>query len=163
MRPKKPTGLQLVVAYKVIKAVLQALLAAGLLVVVCTGHTTRLLYFAELLRRNFAGEWSVRLADLLVTATTPRHLVVIVVALALDAVASVFEGFALVRGWWWAPWLVVIATSSLLPFELVALFRHVRLGRLLILAVNVAIVLYLGRRALREHERRKEQQATADS
>jgi uncharacterized membrane protein (DUF2068 family) len=47
----------------------------------------------------------------------------------------------------------VIATGSLIPFELGALLREVRLGRVLILLVNLVIVAYLARRALRERTR----------
>jgi uncharacterized membrane protein (DUF2068 family) len=44
----------------------------------------------------------------------------------------------------------VIATSSLLPFEIGVLLRQVRVGRLLLLMLNVAIVVYLVKRALQE-------------
>ena len=58
------------------------------------------------------------------------------------------------HGHWWGPWLVVVATASLLPFEVVSFVRHPHVGRALILVVNLAIVAYLTRTALREHRER---------
>ena len=43
----------------------------------------------------------------------------------------------------------MIASGSLLPYELYELFRHLRVGRLLIFVINLGIVVYLTRRALR--------------
>jgi uncharacterized membrane protein (DUF2068 family) len=61
---------------------------------------------------------------------------------------------ALREGHWWGPWLVVVASGVLLPYELFELVRHPRVGRALLVVVNAAVVLYLGRRALREHRAR---------
>jgi uncharacterized membrane protein (DUF2068 family) len=46
-----------------------------------------------------------------------------------------------------------VATGSLLPLEIVELIRHLRWGRLLVLAVNVAIVVYLVAHARRQPRR----------
>jgi uncharacterized membrane protein (DUF2068 family) len=73
-----------------------------------------------------------------------------ILALLLDGLLTLLEGWALYRGFPWAPWLVVIATGSLLPFEVAALARRLRVGRLLILLVNLAVVTYLGVRAMRQ-------------
>jgi uncharacterized membrane protein (DUF2068 family) len=53
------------------------------------------------------------------------------------------EGFALRAGRWWAPWLVVIATGALLPWEVIAAVRKPGWLRIGILTVNVAVVAYL--------------------
>jgi len=49
----------------------------------------------------------------------------------------------------------VIATSSLLPFEVVAIVRHRRVGRMVLFIANVAIVVYLARRAAKKYRARK--------
>ncbi len=126
-----------------------------LVALILAGYGASLVQFAEQLRRHVAGAWSVRLADLAVTLASPHRLWELVVALVLDAALTLLEGLSLVHGAWWGPWLVVIATSSLIPFELVALVHHLHLGRLVILAINVAIVVYLAGRAAREHARAK--------
>jgi len=64
---------------------------------------------------------------------------------------SGIEGLALRAGRWWAPWLVVIATSALLPIEIWELARRPAWGRVGIVGVNLAVVAYLLREAAREH------------
>jgi uncharacterized membrane protein (DUF2068 family) len=95
-----------------------------------------------------------RLADLVVEASSRRALKTIVVALLADGSLTLVEGWALFHGHWWGPWLVVVATGALLPLEVVSLVRHPRIVRLLLLLVNVAIVVYLARTALRERRER---------
>jgi uncharacterized membrane protein (DUF2068 family) len=104
--------------------------------------------------RHHSGAWSLELADLLVRASTRRGLWTLFVALIADGVLTLVEAWALIHGHWWGPWLVVVATGSLLPFEVVALVRHPHVSRVLLLAVNLLIVWYLGRKALREHRER---------
>ena len=67
-----------------------------------------------------------------------------------DGAFSLLEGWALFHGHWWGPWLVVIGTSALLPFEVVALVRHLHPVRALLFAGNVTIVWYLARKARRD-------------
>jgi uncharacterized membrane protein (DUF2068 family) len=49
---------------------------------------------------------------------------------------------------------VVVATGSLLPFEVVSFVRHPHLVRAAVFLLNVAIVAYLARKALRERRAR---------
>lgn len=142
----RPRGVSLIILYKLTKAVAQLMLAALVAVLTSFGLADRVQSVAAEVRERFTGVWSHQLARLLVSAS--NHLWLVVFALAFDGVLSSLEGWALFRGFRWAPWLVVLATSALLPFEVVELVRAVRPTRLLALVVNVAIVLYLGRRAL---------------
>ena len=64
---------------------------------------------------------------------------------------TALEGWALHRRFRWAPWLVVVAGSTLIPFEVVELARRPRPGRVAILVVNLVIIAYLVARARREH------------
>jgi uncharacterized membrane protein (DUF2068 family) len=43
----------------------------------------------------------------------------------------------------WGEWLTVIITSSLVPIELYEIYRHSSYVKLVVLALNVAIVIYL--------------------
>jgi len=43
----------------------------------------------------------------------------------------------------WGEWLTVIITSSLVPIELYEIYRHASYVKLAVLALNVAIVIYL--------------------
>jgi uncharacterized membrane protein (DUF2068 family) len=150
---QRERGLVLIIAYKLGKAGLWFVFAAALVVAVRMGFGHRMLGFADELRHH-SGAWSLKLAELVVTASSKRGLQTITVALVADGILSLIEGWALLRGHWWGPWLVVVATGSLLPFEVVAFVRHAHPVRGAILLANVAIVVYLVRKAMREHRLR---------
>jgi uncharacterized membrane protein (DUF2068 family) len=153
-------GLVLIIAYKLVKGGLWLVLAVGLAIGIHLGIGHRLAGVAEQLRHH-AHAWSLALARLLVRASTPRGLWTIVVALVADGVVSLIEGWALLHGRWWGPWLVVVATGSLLPYELYAVFRHPHPSRVALFVINLAIVVYLARKALRERGSRGEPRPAA--
>ena len=105
---------------------------------------------AESLLEHFAGAWALSAATLVVMIGTSGHVKFIAVASLGDAILSAVEGLALQAGRWWAPWLVVIATASLLPWEVVEIFRHPRWARFAVLAVNLAVLAYLLRTMQRD-------------
>jgi uncharacterized membrane protein (DUF2068 family) len=150
---RRERGLVVIIAYKLVKGGLWLCLATAVLVAMRAGTTDSLLGWAEHLHHH-SRAWSVALAELLVRASTRRGLWTLFVAFAADGSLTLLEGWALWRGHWWGPWLVVIATGSLLPFEIVLLARHPHLSRALLLAVNAVIVWYLARKALRDHRAR---------
>jgi uncharacterized membrane protein (DUF2068 family) len=143
----------LIIAYKLVKGGLWLVFGVTILVFMRLGIGDDLLGLAAHLRHH-SNAWSLRLADLLVHAATRRGLWTLVVALFADGTLTLVEGWALLRGHWWGPWLVVVATGSLLPFEAFALARHPHVSRVVLLLVNLAIVAYLARKALREHRER---------
>ena len=64
-------------------------------------------------------------------------------ALAVDGLSSLIEGWAVWRRRPWAPWLIVVATGSLIPIEVALLFERPTPMKVFILAVNVATVVYM--------------------
>ena len=122
-RVRRERGLVLIITYKLVKGGLWLVFAAVILVLMRMGLGDDLLGWAAHLRHH-SNAWSLALADLLVHAATRRGLWTLVVALLADGTLTLVEGWALLRGHWWGPWLVVVATGSLLPFEVVALMRH---------------------------------------
>src|SRR5205814_1941162 len=62
--------------------------------------------------------WALQAATLIVVTGTSAHVKLAAAAAFGDAALSAVEGLALRWGKWWAPWLVVAATSVLLPWEL---------------------------------------------
>ncbi len=139
-------GVRLIVGYKLAKAVASLSLGVLLLFLGSAGLALELREVAAALRQHFAAAWSVELSQALVRAAGGRHLLVVAVALLLDGMSSLVEGWALHRRYRWSRWLVVGATSAFLPFEVFELFRRPSLGRFAILAINAAIVAYLARR-----------------
>jgi uncharacterized membrane protein (DUF2068 family) len=154
VRRQRERGLQVIVVYKLGKAALWFVFAVVLVVGMHLGIADRLAGVAHALRHH-AHVWSLRLANLVVKATSRRGLWTIVVALLADGSVSLVEGWSLLHGAWWGPWVVVVATASLLPFEVVALLRHPHIVRAALFVVNLAIVGYLVRTALRERKKER--------
>jgi uncharacterized membrane protein (DUF2068 family) len=157
---RRERGLVLIIAYKLVKGGLWLVLAVVLVVLIHMGLADRLQGFADQLRHH-SRAWTLDLAELLVRASSRRGLWTVFVALLLDGVTSLVEGWALLHGHWWGPWLVVVATGALLPFEVVAIARKPHLVRVVLFVVNLAIVWYLARKAMREHRTRVESREVA--
>jgi uncharacterized membrane protein (DUF2068 family) len=143
-------GLSLIVAYKLGKSALQLVAALALELALITGAAVRLHDLAAVATEHGTSRLSTLVAHALGQLTTTRHLHLVVFALALDAVASAVEGWALHRRYRWAPWLIVVATFVAVPFEVASLVHALRPIRLALLLINLALVAYLARRALRE-------------
>ena len=155
-RVRRERTLSLIIAYKLVKGGLWLVFAAAIAVSMRLGLEHQLLGFADQLRHH-SQAWSLELARLIMRVASRHGLWTVIVALIADGTLTLVEGWALLRGRWWGPWLVVIATGALLPFELVALARGLRVSRATLFVVNAAIVVYLVRKALREHREREEQ------
>lgn len=142
-------GVKLIVGYKVVKAVVE--LGFGVAVLFFAGKATgELRHIALQIKEHATAAWSVALAEKIAHAATERHVVVAALASLLDGVFSSVEGWALHRRYRWSGWLVIGATSCLLPFEALALIRRVTAGRVALLAINASIVAYLARRERRQ-------------
>jgi uncharacterized membrane protein (DUF2068 family) len=150
---KRDRALALIIAYKLVKGGAWLVLAVVVVVFMHLGLGSDLLGLAEHLKHH-SRAWSIALAEVLVRAASRRGLWTVAVALVLDGTSSLVEGWALAHGAWWGPWLVVVATGSFLPVEVVTLVRHPHVSRAILLAVNLAIVVYLARKALRERRAR---------
>jgi uncharacterized membrane protein (DUF2068 family) len=148
---KRPVGLEAIIVYKLVKAVAEAVLGGASLWLVMRGTEAGAATLAEILLEHFTGAWALRAATLVVRAATSTHVKFVAAASFADAALSAVEGLSLRAGRWWAPWLVVIATGSLLPLEVWEVLRRPTWGRALILAVNLAVVAYLLRDVAREH------------
>ena len=146
-------GLRAIVAYKLAKAGAELVLSALLMAVLVVGAESRAQEVADLLGRHLTGAWSLAVTALVAHVATPRSVELAIVALALDGALTLGEGWALYRRFAWAPWIVVVTTGSMIPFELFELAHHPRTGRVVIVALNAMIVAYLAARAVRSTER----------
>lgn len=148
--PPQALGVRAIVVYKLGKSALQIVLAMAIFFLASSGLAARAHAVAVTLNRESVSAWSAALAAALSEATTTHGADVVSVALAADSLLSLVEGWSLHRGYRWAPWLIVGATTSLVPFEIASLVRHGwRATRVLVLVINVLIAIYLGWRARR--------------
>jgi uncharacterized membrane protein (DUF2068 family) len=90
------------------------------------------------------------------TGVDRKHLRAIEAGTFLYALLHLIEGIGLIRGRDWAGYLVVIATSSLIPFEIFEIARKTSLLRIFLLVLNVGIVIYLIASLRKEHVWRAE-------
>src|SRR5579871_584114 len=140
-------GLRVIALFKFVKAAL----------LIATGYGVHLLLKEDLLQRLWL--WSATLTDhfsqrLLLRALgwvenpgAGRIHLVVGVTLAYTAVVLV-EGVGLWMRWAWAEWLTVLATGSLIPFELWELIVRPadrKLAVLVTVLLNSAVVWYLVR------------------
>jgi uncharacterized membrane protein (DUF2068 family) len=147
----RPAGLEAIILYKLIKAGLEVALVLFAVVLLLSGTEAGAATLAQVLLDHFTGGWSLEMATLIVRGATTAHVKFMAVAALADSILSAVEGLALAAGRWWAPWLVLGATAALLPWEIVELIRHPGWGRVLILVINIAVVVYLLRNNVRLH------------
>jgi uncharacterized membrane protein (DUF2068 family) len=153
--PPEKTGVKLIAGYKIGKAIVEAALGIMLVILVAVGAVARAHDLAMAIKEHLVHHWAIRLAEAIMRNLTVRRVFWVIAALIADAFISAFEGWALLRGYLWAPWLVVAATGLLLPVELTEIIRHVTFGRVALLVANLAIVIYLARGAWRAHRQHR--------
>lgn len=107
------------------------------------GLAEKLTAIARVIRHHATEAWSIALAERLIYASTAHNVFIVAVAVIVDGIVTLVEGWALHGRYRWSRWLVVATTSSLLPFELVTLVRHPSAGRVMLVLVNALILLYL--------------------
>jgi uncharacterized membrane protein (DUF2068 family) len=146
---RRAKGVRAIIAYKTIKASAQLGLATVLLCLWPFDLAGCVEGAARMLHAHATAVWASRLSGWVLTHATQRALAVLLLGLAVDGAFTACEAFALRRGYAWAPWLIVLATSLLLPFELFELVEEPHLARLAILLLNAAIAAYLARSAIR--------------
>src|SRR5262249_32418006 len=78
-----------------------------------------------------------------ITGIDRTHLRALEIGTFFYAALHTVEGIGLILGYHWAEYLVIVATSSLIPFELYEIARKLSLIRVTLFVVNVAIVVYL--------------------
>jgi len=140
---KRAIGLQAIIDYKLLKAAVGLLAGLLFLVLLLRGTEAGAATLAQMVIDHVAGAWGMQAATAIVLTGTTGHVKLAAAAAFADAALSAVEGFALRAGRWWAPWLVVIATGALLPWEAIAAVRKPGWLRIGILVVNVAVVAYL--------------------
>lgn len=144
-KPKPIDGLRLIAIFKFVKAVL----------LVVTGFGVRLLLNEDLLER--LRSWIAQLTDtfeqrLLLHALTvvegidPKKIHLVIAVTFAYTVVVLLEGTGLWLRRAWAEWLTVIATASLIPFELWELLTRPpgrRIAVLVTLLINIGVCAYL--------------------
>lgn len=137
-------GLRIIAVYKAVKTV--CLIGVALAAFQLDHEQTfmHLVHWLEHLSLADSNGLRKQLVDLLMELGPSRFVAIGIVALVYAAIFAT-EGIGLWLRKHWAEWFTVIATGSLIPVELYELVHRFTLLKLVVLAANVAIVVYLVR------------------
>ena len=149
-------GLRVIIFCKSVKAVVVLVLSVVLAVGMHAGLVESLQDSIVEVNTHLTHAWSLRLSEWLFLVVTRSHFAVASIALALDGLLTTVEAWGLHRRRRWAEWLVVVASGLLLPVEVFELAQGIRITRVLLLGINLAIVTYLSIRLRRERRDEKE-------
>ena len=145
----KPSGavLRLIAVFKLLKAA--TLIAAGIGALRLVHNNEALEHWIRVLGIRPGGHLlDAALGKL--ASVPPRRLRELGVGSFIYAGLFLTEGIGLWLNKRWAEWFTTIITASLVPLEMYELFRHPTIGKVAVLAINVAVVVYLILRIRRE-------------
>ena len=153
MSTKSPMGLRIIAIFKLVSACLLAAAGIGIFRLIdkdlgeVAEHTVRWLHLDPAHHV---------VTDLMATVAgvTPGKLKLIDAATFFYALLYIIEGIGLLRGAHWAEYLVIVATASLVPFEVMEVMHKPGIARIAILVINLAIVAYLIVTLVQERKRK---------
>jgi uncharacterized membrane protein (DUF2068 family) len=133
------------VAFKAVKSSLLTALGITLLFSIHSDPIEVVTHIAEVVHLPVTSRLFER-AMKLALHTTPRREVAAAVTAFGYAVLFGTEGTGLYLRRPWARWLTIIATGSLIPVEIFEILRRPRPLRITVLALNIAVIVYLFKR-----------------
>lgn len=159
---RKPhrAGLRIIAIYEVAKTVCLVLVAVAAFHLDRQKNFEQMVHWLENLPLTGSDELRWKLVHALQTFGHVHFGAIGLVALGYALLFGI-EGVGLLMGKYWAEWFTVIATASLIPLELYETVQRFGWIKLLALAGNVVIVVYLVRVALQSRKLRHGQQATS--
>lgn len=156
-RPRALDGLRVIALFKFAKAALLVATGYGVHLLLKEDLLQRLWLWSATLTDHFSQRLLLRALDWVANLGTGRIHMVMAVTVAYTAVVLA-EGIGLWMRRPWAEWLTVLATASLIPFELWELLVRPpdrKLAVLVTVLLNGAVVWYLARLLRRTaHQRR---------
>ena len=149
---RSPAGILLIGLFKLLKGVLLIAVGIGALELLHKNMADVITHWAEILRVDPDNRFiHPLLAKIL--PITPKQLKELSVGTFFYAALLLTEGIGLLMRKHWAEYFTVISTAALIPLEVYELARHVTLGKIAVIVINIVIVVYLAAR-LRGHGRR---------
>ena len=139
---RRDVGLILIAILKLVNGLLLVALGIGTLSLIHRDLTAIVNHWADVLEISSENQL---LQQLLVKAglVHTSHLVWVSAITFVYAALMFTMGTGLLRAKRWAEYLTAIVTASFIPFEIYELVRHVRVTTIIVLAINVASVIYL--------------------
>jgi len=142
VKPRRDRILALIALFKVVKALM--LVAGGLAALELLHPSVAHRVWSWIAQLPSDAERRLFVRGLsLVTRSGVGHLHAIAFAAFAYAVLFFVEGIGLFLQKRWAEWLTIVATGSLIPIEIYELVHHATATKIAVLAINVAVVIYL--------------------
>jgi len=135
-------GLWLIAAFKLFKGLFLLALGIGLLKSLHHDLAVELVRWGDRFRIDPDNTHFLRLLER-VSFISPKKLKALDVGAFFYSALMLTEGIGLSLAKRWAEYFSIIATSLLLPLEIYELVKKVDFARVALLAVNIAIVIYL--------------------
>jgi uncharacterized membrane protein (DUF2068 family) len=140
--PDHSRWLVLIGVLKLFKAALFILLGVGALRLLHKDLVDVLTHFILALRFDPENHL-INLVLEKVSLISPHRLREISIAIFLYAALDIVEGTGLALEKTWAEYLTLVLTASFLPWELFEILRHITWLKVVLLALNTAVVVYL--------------------
>jgi len=142
MKSSDTAVIRLIAIFKLVKAITLIAICVGVLKLLHSDMGSTLDHWIAVSGVDPGNRWVERGIEKASNLTPAR-------VKGLGIVSSIYAGLFLTEGiglWLmkrWAEWFTIIITSSLIPVEIYELYRHPTAVKILVLAINVAVVLYL--------------------
>ncbi|MGC2399334.1 MAG: DUF2127 domain-containing protein [Acidobacteriaceae bacterium] len=154
--------LRLIAVFKMLKATLLIVTAIGILKMMHSDVAATMDHWIARLGLDPGN----RYVDLLMSKAaniSPDKIKELGIASFVYAALFLTEGIGLWLLKRWAEWFTIVITASLVPLEVWEIFRHPSAGKILVLIINVAVVIYLIYRVRKDDPDRQEKVALAQN
>jgi len=141
-RPRARKGIWLIAAFKLFKGLLLLAVGIGALSLLHENAAAQVTHWIALLRVDPQNHFIHMLIRNLWTVDDTK-LVEISAGTFFYAALMLTEGIGLALRKKWAEYFTIVATSSLIPLELYELVQHFSVARVVVIALNLAVVGYL--------------------
>jgi len=140
--PKRSITLLSIALFKLIKGILLLIVGFGAVRLLHRDVAVTVSHWVDILRVDPDNRYIHRLLTH-VLAVTPAQLRAASAGTFFYAGLLLTEGIGLLLRKGWAEYFTVITTAALIPLEIYELIHHLTNAKIVILAINVAIVVYL--------------------
>ena len=146
---KSATTLLLIALFKLIKGLLLVVVGIGALKLLHGDLADTVMHWVDILRVDPDNRF-IHAALGRALSISPKQLKVTSAGTFVYAALLLTEGTGLLLRRRWAEYFTIITTGALIPLEIYEISRHVTSAKIVVLAVNVAIVVYLMARVRRK-------------
>ena len=147
--PESSRTLLLIALFKLIKGLLLIVVGIGALKLMHRDLADTVMHWVDVLRVDPDNRF-IHAALARILSISPKQLKVTSAGTFVYAALLLTEGTGLLLRRRWAEYFTIITTAGLIPLEIYEISRHVSTAKAVVLAVNVAIVVYLVARVRRK-------------